>query len=91
MELRTYLSFPREVVASIALILRHSDYQRLLTTNNRHSRVVTRNLVPRQIRSGRTEIGSQNWSALLISVRPGALQLNQNLNYSRNGGFQSCG
>ncbi len=37
MELRTYLSFPREVVASLALILRHSDYQWLLTTNNRHS------------------------------------------------------
>ncbi len=37
MELRTYLSFPREVVASLALILRHSDYQRLLTTNNRHT------------------------------------------------------
>ncbi len=33
MELGTYLSFPREVVASLALILRHSDYQRLLTTN----------------------------------------------------------
>ncbi len=37
MELRTYLSFPRVVVASLALILRHSDYQWLLTTNNRHS------------------------------------------------------
>ncbi len=42
---------------------------------------VTRNLVPRQIRSGRTEIGSQNRSALLISVRPGALELNKILNY----------
>ncbi len=42
---------------------------------------VTRNLVPGQIRSGRTEIGSQNRSALLISVRPGALELNKNLNY----------
>ncbi len=42
---------------------------------------VTRNLVPRQIRSSRTEIGSQNRSALLISVRPGALELNKNLNY----------
>ncbi len=27
MELGTYLSFPRVVVASLALILRHSDYQ----------------------------------------------------------------
>ncbi len=27
MELRTYLSFPRVVVASLVLILRHSDYQ----------------------------------------------------------------
>ncbi len=34
MELRTYLSFPREVVASLALLLRHSDYQQLLTTKN---------------------------------------------------------
>ncbi len=42
---------------------------------------VTRNLVPRQIGSGRTEIGSQNRSFLLISVRPGALELNKNLNY----------
>ncbi len=33
MELRTYLNFPREVVASIALILRHSDYQRLALDN----------------------------------------------------------
>ncbi len=40
-----------------------------------------RNLVPRQILSGWTEIGSQNtWSALQISVRPGALELNKNLN-----------
>ncbi len=31
--------------------------------------------------SGRTEIGSQNRSALLLSVRPGALELNKNLNY----------
>ncbi len=37
MELRTYLSFPGVVVASLALILRHSDSQWLLTTNNRHS------------------------------------------------------
>ncbi len=37
MELRTYLSFPEVVVASLALILRHSDYQWLLTTHNRHS------------------------------------------------------
>ncbi len=37
MELRIYLSFPRVVVASLALILRHSDYQWLLTTNNGHS------------------------------------------------------
>ncbi len=38
-------------------------------------------MVPRQIRSGRTEIGSQNRSALLILVRPGALELNKNVNY----------
>ncbi len=37
MELRTYLSFTGVVVASLALILRHSDYQWLLTTNKRHS------------------------------------------------------
>ncbi len=37
MELRTYLSFPRVVVASLALILWHSDYQWLLTTNKRRS------------------------------------------------------
>ncbi len=37
MELRTYFSFPRVMVASLALILRHSDYQWLLTTNNQHS------------------------------------------------------
>ncbi len=36
MELRTYLSFPLVVVASLALKLQHSDYQWLLTTNNRH-------------------------------------------------------
>ncbi len=30
----TYLSFPRVVVAFLALILRHSDYQWLLTTNH---------------------------------------------------------
>ncbi len=35
MELRAYLSFSRVVVASLALILLHSDYQWLLTTNNR--------------------------------------------------------
>ncbi len=37
MELRTYLSFTGVVVASLALILRHSDYQWFLTTNQRHS------------------------------------------------------
>ncbi len=37
MKLRTYLSFPLVVVASLALILWHSDYQWLLTTNKRHS------------------------------------------------------
>ncbi len=34
MELRTYLSFPREVVASLALILRHSDYQATTALDN---------------------------------------------------------
>ena len=37
MELRTYLSLTGVVVASLALILRHSDYQWLLTTNKWHS------------------------------------------------------
>ncbi len=36
MELRTYLIFPRVVVASLALILGYCDYQWLLRTNNRH-------------------------------------------------------
>ncbi len=36
MELRTYFSFPKVIVASLALILWHSDYQWLLTTNNLH-------------------------------------------------------
>ncbi len=37
MELRTYLSFTGVVGTSLALTLRHSDYQWLLATNNRHS------------------------------------------------------
>ncbi len=37
MQLHTYLSFPRVVVGSLALILWHSDYQWLLTTNKWNS------------------------------------------------------
>ncbi len=37
MELRTYLNFTGVVVTFLALTLRHSDYQWLLTTNKRHS------------------------------------------------------